>query len=357
MSQASVNGKSDGGHFRSKLRLSAPATHTENVIPQETHLNVRYLEVIWAVVRTGSQHEAGRLLGLSQPAISKIVRYTEDRIGVSLFHRTRGRLCTTPEGNIFFKVIDDIFSRLEGVERLARDLQSRISGLIILGTIPSLAEEFVPQVLGDFMKSHPLLKLNLKVLPPSQVVERVATEQADIGLDFGPVSPGSVETHRLCLMPIVCGFPRGHRLARRDRITLQDLADEPLISTLDGPGWGALLKAAFQQAGVRPNPAIVCTQSMLAFALAKAGAGTAVVPLVPQARDLGADIRICPLSPRIDIELLAVTSRSHPMSKPIALLIDRLQQASASQANQDHDPSPAGNARRGTFGTADWPAG
>lgn len=288
-------------------------------------MSVRHLEVLWAVIRTGSQHEASRLLGLSQPAISKIVRYIEERIGVPLFRRMRGRLYPTPEGQVFFGVLDDIFSRVEGAQRLANDLQRRVGGLIIVATVPGLIDEFVPKALSQFVQSHPLLKLCLKVLPPSLVVERVATEQADIALDFAPVNPGSVEMHRLCSVPIVCGIPHGHRLERHHVITASDLAGERLISAFNGPRWENSVNAAFLRAGVQPHAVIDCTQASLAFSLAEAGAGIAVVPFVPRSQYVRQNLTIRPLSPQIDIELVAVTNRSHPLSQPLALLIDHQQ--------------------------------
>src|SRR6185369_4109497 len=104
-------------------------------------------------------HEAARLLGLSQPAISKMLRQAEDRIGFPLFQRIRGRLHATPEAHIFFRAVDDIFGRLDTAGRLARDLQRRLTGRITLTTISAFNAALVPAALAEFLRSNPLVNV------------------------------------------------------------------------------------------------------------------------------------------------------------------------------------------------------
>ncbi|WP_158746465.1 LysR family transcriptional regulator, partial [Acidisphaera sp. L21] len=225
-----------------------------------SHLNVRHLEVFWAVMRSGNQHEAARLLGLSQPAISKVLRYTEDRIGVPLFRRIKGRLQPTHEGEVFFRAVDDIFSRLDAAERLARDLHRRLTGQVTLTTIAAFNAALVPAALGAFLRSQPLVRAGVKVLTPAEVVDRVANSQSDLGLTFGLVDPTLVDSHTLCIVPVVCAMAPDHPFAGRPFLTAGDMAGERLISASERPIWGKMIEDAFAAAGVRPLMAVECTQ-------------------------------------------------------------------------------------------------
>jgi DNA-binding transcriptional LysR family regulator len=288
------------------------------------HLNVRHLEVFWAIMRSGNQHEAARLLGLSQPAVSKVLRYTEDRIGVPLFRRIKGRLQPTHEAEVFFRAVDDIFSRLDAAERLARDLQRRLTGQVTLTTIAAFNASLVPGALGAFLRSQPLVRAGLKVLTPAEVVERVANSQADLGLTFGPVDPALVDTHLLCTVPVVCAVPIAHRLARRVWLTPSDLDGERLITASERPPWGKMIEEAFAAAGIKPLIAVECTQPDLAFAMAEAGVGIAIVPSIPVRADTTMAVSVCLFQPAISVPIVAVTHSGRPAPQSIETLISQL---------------------------------
>jgi DNA-binding transcriptional LysR family regulator len=296
---------------------------------RHTHINLRHLEIFWAVMHCGSQHGAAKLLGLSQPAVSKLLRYAESRIGVPLFRRSKGRLHPTPEGEVFFQAVDDIFSRLDSAERLARDLQRHLTGRLTIATIASFSASLVPEAVGGFVQRHPLLKVGLKVLTPADVIDRVATSQADIGLTFGPVDGAIVDTHVLHTVPLVCAVPLGHRLASQPVITAADLQGERLISATERPLWAKQIERAFAAIGSAPDVMIECTQSDLAFAMAAANGGIALMPPVPANQTAQSRIVIRPFRPEIGVAVLAVVQRNRPLPQTVTLLIDQLREAAA----------------------------
>lgn len=291
---------------------------------RHSRMNVRHLEIFWAVMRSGNQHEAARLLGLSQPAVSKLLRYTEGRVGVALFRRIKGRLHPTAEGEVFFRAVDDIFRRLEATERLARDLQRRITGRVTLTTNAAFNAAYLPAVVGKFLAAYPMVKIGLKVLTPAQTVQRVANGEADLGLAFGPVDPDAVDVHMLRQVPLICAVPRRHRLATKSTLTVADLRGERLVTATERPLWSKLLTEAFAARGLLPEVAVECTQPDVAIAMAEVNAGIAVGPKVPLRRDTALDVVFRPLQPRISVPVLAVTPRGHALPQAVEALIDQL---------------------------------
>lgn len=276
---------------------------------------LNHLEVFWAVMRTGSQREAASLLGLSQPAISKLLRHVEDQVGMPLFHRTKGRLLPTPEGRMLFESVDDIFSRVDAAERLARDLKRRFSGQLTIVAVPGLSTSFVPETVGSFLKDQKDVRVGITGLPTAQVIDRVLKRQAHIGLLYGPIEATAAETVVLAQAHIVCALPEGHRLADREAIGPQDLADEPIVSAAFMPVWGQLVDRAFEEAGVTRNIVANCANSDLAYRLAAEGAGVAVVPISPVRRDVQQTVILRRFTPSIALPVLVVHNRNEPLGQ------------------------------------------
>ena len=98
--------------------------------------NLRQIEVFRAVMVTGSISGAARLLAVSQPAISRLLAYTEDRLGLKLFERIKGRVQPTPEARRLFAEVDQVHQGVLRVNNLAQELRERGTGGSGNGTAP-----------------------------------------------------------------------------------------------------------------------------------------------------------------------------------------------------------------------------
>jgi DNA-binding transcriptional LysR family regulator len=150
-------------------------------------------KIFWAVMRSGNQHEAARRLGLSQPAVSKLLRYVEHQIGFPLFDRIKGRLHPTPEAHVFYTAIDGTFGRLEAAGRLARDLRRRMNGRITITTSSTFNLVLLPSAIAAFRQSHGLLPRNdpaCRIVLPTRR-SRWAVRSASFRWVSGRGGPGS----------------------------------------------------------------------------------------------------------------------------------------------------------------------
>ncbi len=84
-------------------------------------INLRQIEVFRAIMLARSISGAAKVLNVSQPAVSRLVAYTEQRLGIQLFERIKGRIYPTPEANRLFMEVDSLYQYVTRVNEVAED--------------------------------------------------------------------------------------------------------------------------------------------------------------------------------------------------------------------------------------------
>src|SRR5262245_41523562 len=109
----------------------------DDVPRRSATMNLRQMEVFHAIMVTGSVTDAARLLNVTQPAVSAVLKHCEDRLGLRLFVRAGGRLRPTDEAKALFPDVAAVFGRLDAVGRLTQDLVGgRLGTLSIAAAFP-----------------------------------------------------------------------------------------------------------------------------------------------------------------------------------------------------------------------------
>jgi len=214
-------------------------------------MDLRQLLTFRTVVDKGSFSHAAEELGISQPAVSFQIRALEERIGQRLLDRSGRRVTLTDAG----RVVDTHARRMLALEdELLRDvagLSDHLSGPLVLGSSTGPGELLLPHLLGGFKRENPDVEVSLVVQDTQTVCDRVLDDEIELGV------VGAARPHRgLVFEPfvrdelvVIC--PPDHALAKKRRISLADLAGQPLILQQRGSGVRAVLEAAFRASGFR----------------------------------------------------------------------------------------------------------
>ena len=117
--------------------------------------NLRSLECFRAIIVTGSATAAARQLGLTQPAVSRMLAMLEAAVGFELFHRRKGRLIPTDEALALHREVDIALQSVDRVSRLARNLRNEDFGALSIVSPPSFAEGILSRVIAEFIAEHP----------------------------------------------------------------------------------------------------------------------------------------------------------------------------------------------------------
>lgn len=209
------------------------------------------LDAVRAVAEAGSYAGAGRLMNVTQPAVSAQVRGLEAEYGVRLFLRDSGRLVPT---GLCLKLCDSAERMAEARDEAERLLLSRSSlreGRITIGlgnAMPGMA------VIAAFHRAYPGVTLKVETGSHQKITRAVLTHECDIGmLPDVPADP-RFRREPLAGSEVIAIAPPGHPLARQSEVTAAALAREPLIFRASGSSTQRAVDRMFSRAGLDPQP-------------------------------------------------------------------------------------------------------
>jgi DNA-binding transcriptional LysR family regulator len=230
-------------------------------------LKLRDLHVFFTVVQRGSMAKAAAHLGVSQPAVSEIIGDLEHVLGVRLLDRNPHGVEPTVYGRALLKRGTVAFDELKQGIRDIEGLADPTSGELQIGCPESLAASILPPIVQPFFQQYPGVVLRMKdVLSPMLDFPELRERSVDLVLDrlakplTGEVDELNVDTVYEDQLVVAAGAHT--RWAKRARIDLAELVNEPWI--LSPPNaWGdRLLGEAFRTRGLEPPKVSMTTFSV-----------------------------------------------------------------------------------------------
>ncbi|MEK8026582.1 LysR family transcriptional regulator [Pseudaquabacterium rugosum] len=287
-------------------------------------INLRQIEVFRAVMSTGSISGASRLLHVSQPAVSRLLAHTETRVGFALFDRVKGRLFATPEAKRLFISVEEVYLSVQRVNELAHDLSLRQGGALQILASPSLGQRLVPRALSEFRTAHPDTQVTFEFVPYAAMLERVAQQQADLGLLIMPVDHPNLQVRALGEGRMVCLCPYDHALSRKATLRLDDLAPYGLIGYDRETPFGRMLGTMYEQAGLELRTTVSVGSPQNACALVEAGVGIALVDEFSAYSWPSGEFVVRPLADAPTFPANLLHSRFEPLSQRAQAFVDIL---------------------------------
>lgn len=193
-------------------------------------MNIRQLEAFKATMIAKTTIGAAELLGVSQPAVSRLLGQLEASLCVTLFDRSGGHLQPTPEAHLLYEEVQRAFVSIDKIREIAREMQVANSGMVTVASLPMLAMDFMPSAIARFTASRPASRISLRVQMSPRIEELVASQLIDVGIAEYPFDRSGIEIDEFCSAQYLMAVPRDHRLAAKKRLTPEDLQGERYIS-------------------------------------------------------------------------------------------------------------------------------
>ncbi len=212
-----------------------------------------------AIARAGHMTRAARTLGVTQPALSAMLRKLEAEAGADLLHRTGRGVELTDAGRVFLQHAEEAVRGADAGLRAVRELTGLERGSIRVGGGATAITYLLPRVVSAFRRAHPELRFFVREAGSSAVAGAVASGELDLGiitLPLGQAGDGDLLTIRLVEDELRLIVPPGHALAGRRQFRWADLAGESIVAFEAGTAVRAVIDRSSARAGVALNVAM-----------------------------------------------------------------------------------------------------
>lgn len=289
-------------------------------------MELRQLEAFAAVMSTGSVTAAGRLLGRSQPAISRLLQELEAEIGYALFARSGPRVTPTEQGFLLYDDVERALFSLRQIRDRAEEIARGQAQPLLLAATSALAAGLVPDALKR-IEPHANLapRIELRSASPERVVHAVLSGAAQLGATSLPLEHRGLTVHWIGQAPCVVALPENDPAARHDVVPVAELAGRRVITMANPYRLRRRLDAALGHAA----GAIETNSSINALAAVRAGLGVSVLEPITAYGAPMAGVAIRPIDLDIPFFFGVITSQSQPLTPACQAMADALAQAAA----------------------------
>ena len=288
-------------------------------------MNLRQLEVFRAVILSGTISGAAHDLHISQPAVSNMIRHIEDRLGLVLFARLKGRLIPTEEARILHREIEPIFLMARSVTQTIQDLKSAAIGSIRIVATPSMGLSYVPRVLCSFLKQRRKVKVSLDIRRLENVIDLIQYNLADFALALSFPEHPTLVGRPIHEGKFVCVMHHDNPLSQLAAISPMDLVEQPFITLERGTPLGNKIEKAFEQSGVEYDWSIETRYCHTACTLASNGVGAAIVDEYTAMAKEFATLCVKPFLPKTPVTVFVIYDGRRPIPTLAKLFIDDLE--------------------------------
>ena len=223
--------------------------------------------------------EAAKALHTSQPGVSKAIIELEEELGVEIFARHGKRLKRITEpGQHVLRSIELIMREVGNLRRIGEQFSAQDSGTLSIATTHTQARYVLPMPVARLREAFPKVNVSLHQGSPDQVARMVLDEVAEIGV----ATESLADYPDLVTLPCyewqhVLVVPQAHPLASKDRLSLEDLASEPIITYHPSFTGRTRIDAAFAQRKLQPRIALEAIDSDVIKTYVKLGLGVGIV--------------------------------------------------------------------------------
>ncbi|MBP8839474.1 MAG: CysB family HTH-type transcriptional regulator [Giesbergeria sp.] len=250
-----------------------------------------------AVRRNLNLTEAAKALHTSQPGVSKAIIELEGELGIEIFARHGKRLKRVTEpGQHVLKSIELIMREVSNLKRIGEQYSAQDSGTLSIATTHTQARYVLPLPVAKLREAYPKVNVSLHQTTPDQVARMVIDEVAEIGM----ATESLADYPELVTLPCyewehVLVLPPNHPLVQKERIGLDDIAHEPLITYHPSFTGRGKIDAAFAARRLQPRIALEAIDSDVIKTYVRLGLGIGIVAEMAMRDDPIGDLVVRPV--------------------------------------------------------------
>jgi LysR family cys regulon transcriptional activator len=243
-------------------------------------MNLQQLRYLNEIVRRDLKiSDAALALYTSQPGISKQIKLLEEELGIQIFVRNGKRITAITEpGKGLLAIAQRMLLDAENFKQFAQEFHSKDTGQLTIATTHTQARYALPPVVKKFIERYPKVKLGLHQGSPTQIAEQVLHGEADIciateslSLYEGLVTLPCYEWHHCVITP------PDHPLLKEKTLTLESIAQYPVITYDSAFSGRGKINDAFEKAGITPDIALTAIDADVIKTYVELGLGIGIM--------------------------------------------------------------------------------
>jgi DNA-binding transcriptional LysR family regulator len=217
---------------------------------------------------------------VAQPALSQQIRRLEAEVGVPLVERTTRRVALTEAGELLAARARRALAQVDAARDELEMLAGVHRGHVTIGAIHTMGPVDLSLLLATFHERHPAVELTVREQASEELADMLRVDELDLAFlsVTERIQRRGLGLHRMLDEELVAVLPADHRLARRRRLRLAELAEDPFVSFREGARLRELLVSGARGAGFEPRVALESNESHRIRSLVSRGLGVAILP-------------------------------------------------------------------------------
>lgn len=240
-------------------------------------LTLRQIEVIRAIMLAGTVNGAAKLLNVSAPGVSRVMKHAEDVLGVRLFSRRHGRFMPTAEVKGIVDQINEVYRKVENLQFSIDTLKRGASAVFSFASVPSISQYVMPRAVKRLAHKYPDLVMNIDILKIEEAIDYLLLKRGElVAMSYRLDHPGIV-FHPLAKGVLVAIVSEEHPLASRAEVSVGELARCRIIGIDAQDPYGKIIANVFTKNGYPFELSVKARFAHTVLSLVRQNLGIAVI--------------------------------------------------------------------------------
>jgi LysR family transcriptional regulator, cys regulon transcriptional activator len=242
-------------------------------------MKLQQLRCLTEVARRGlNVSEAAEALHTSQPGVSKQIRALEDELGVEVFVRHGKRLVSVTEpGKAVVAIAERILAEAQNLRRAGEEFANDQLGTLTIAATHTQARYALPKAVAAFKRRYPKVELHIHQGNPTQIREQVIAGEADMGVATEMLAVPELVTLPVYQWNRCVVVPPKHPLLKESPLTLDKMAEYPIVTYDFAFANRSLVQKAFESRGLKPHVVLSAQDSDVIKTYVELGLGIGIL--------------------------------------------------------------------------------
>lgn len=242
------------------------------------HHDILDFRLLVNIAESSSLSKGAERSFLSVPAASNRLKNLEDRLGVKLLHRSVQGMTLTDAGRTYLRHARQVLAQLELLNSDLQEFGLGVKGRLKIFANTTAVTEFLPHVVGEFLRTHPHVQIDLRERMSDDTVRGVRDGVADLGIISGMVVTEGLQTVPLTSSRLLVITPSDHELASQESVHFKDILKYEFVSLMAGSATHEFLMQIASSLHVPMHVRVQVAGYDPVFRMVESGVGISVIP-------------------------------------------------------------------------------